>query len=54
MHHGEGELGRSICGGLQQGAEDKLKEELDDKRIEVLQIGPAGENLVRILPDQYE
>ena len=34
--------------GLTTGdAEDKLKEELDDKRIEVLQIGPAGENLVR-------
>ena len=34
--------------GLTTGdAEDKLKEELEDKRIEVLQIGPAGENLVR-------
>ncbi|MDH3942745.1 MAG: aldehyde ferredoxin oxidoreductase family protein [Anaerolineae bacterium] len=28
-------------------AEDQLKEELEDEKIEVLQIGPAGENLVR-------
>ncbi len=49
MHHGEAELrDASHLWGLKTGdAEDKLKEELDDKRIEVLQIGPAGENLVR-------
>ena len=49
LHHGEAELcDASHLWGLTTGdAEDKLKEELDDKRIEVLQIGPAGENLVR-------
>ncbi len=49
MHHGEAELrDAGHLWGLTTGdAEDKLKEELDDKRIEVLQIGPAGENLVR-------
>ena len=49
MHHGEAELrDAGHLWGLKTGdAEDKLKEELDDKRIEVLQIGPAGENLVR-------
>ena len=49
MHHGEAELrDASHLWGMTTGdAEDKLKEELEDKRIEVLQIGPAGENLVR-------
>ncbi len=49
MHHGEAELkDAGHLWGLTTGdAEDKLKEELEDKRIEVLQIGPAGENLVR-------
>ncbi|MEC7417213.1 MAG: aldehyde ferredoxin oxidoreductase family protein [SAR324 cluster bacterium] len=49
MHHGEAELrDASHLWGLVTGdAEDKLKEELEDKRIEVLQIGPAGEKMVR-------
>ena len=49
MHHGEAELrdARHLWGMTTGDAEDKLKEELEDKRIEVLQIGPAGENLVR-------
>ena len=49
MHHGEAELkDASHLWGMTTGdAEDKLKEELEDKRIEVLQIGPAGENMVR-------
>jgi aldehyde:ferredoxin oxidoreductase len=49
MHHGEAELrDAGHLWGLTTGdAEDKLKAELEDKRIEVLQIGPAGENLVR-------
>ena len=49
IHHGEAEIcDASHLWGLTTGdAEDKLKEELEDKRIEVLQIGPAGENLVR-------
>ncbi len=49
LHYGEAEIcDASHLWGLTTGdAEDKLKEELEDKRIEVLQIGPAGENLVR-------
>lgn len=49
MHHGEAELKDAghLWGMTTGDAEDKLKEELEDKRIEVLQIGPAGENLVR-------
>ena len=49
MHHGEAELRDAghLWGMTTGDAEDKLKEELEDKRIEVLQIGPAGENLVR-------
>ena len=49
LHHGKAELcDASHLWGLTTGdAEDKLKEELEDKRIEVLQIGPAGENMVR-------
>ncbi|MEE2717517.1 MAG: aldehyde ferredoxin oxidoreductase family protein [SAR324 cluster bacterium] len=48
LHHGEAELrDASHLWGLETGAaEDKLKEELEDKRIEVLQIGPAGEKMV--------
>ncbi len=34
--------------GLETGsAQDSLRQELDDQRVRVLQIGPAGENLVR-------
>ena len=49
MHRGEAELKDAAhLWGLTTGdTEDKLKVELEDKRIEVLQIGPAGENLVR-------
>ena len=49
MHHGEAELKDAghLWGMTTGDAEDKLKEELEDKRIEVLQIGPAGENMVR-------
>ena len=49
IHHGEAELKDAghLWGMTTGDAEDKLKEELEDKRIEVLQIGPAGENLVR-------
>ena len=49
MHHGEAELRDAghLWGMTTGDTEDKLKEELQDKRIEVLQIGPAGENLVR-------
>ncbi len=49
LHNGEAELRQAgHLWGLTTGeTEEQLKEELDDKRIEVLQIGPAGENLVR-------
>jgi len=36
-----------IWGKTTGEAEDVLKAELDDSKVEVLQIGPAGENLVR-------
>ncbi len=36
-----------LWGKITGDAEAMLKEELEDERIEVLQIGPAGENLVR-------
>ncbi len=36
-----------LWGKITPDCEDIIKEELGDKKIEVLQIGPAGENLVR-------
>lgn len=36
-----------LWGGLTLDVEETLQKELGDKRIEVLQVGPAGENLVR-------
>ncbi|MEK6222627.1 MAG: aldehyde ferredoxin oxidoreductase, partial [Chloroflexota bacterium] len=47
--HGEVEIrdAAHIWGKITGEAEDVLKEEYDDNKIEVLQVGPAGENLVR-------
>ncbi|MDK1081196.1 MAG: aldehyde ferredoxin oxidoreductase family protein [Anaerolineae bacterium] len=49
IHDGQVELkdGSHLWGKITGEAEALIKEELDDKRIEVLQVGPAGENLVR-------
>ena len=49
IHHGEAELrdASHLWGKVTGEAESLIKEELEDKRIEVLQIGPAGENGVR-------
>ncbi len=49
VHHGEAELRDAghLWGKVTAEVESSLKEELEDKRIEVLQIGPAGEKLVR-------
>ena len=49
LHEGQAELRDAghLWGKLTGEVEDTLKEELDDKKIEVLQCGPAGENGVR-------
>ncbi len=49
IHDGEFELRAAdhLWGKITGEAEDLLKEELGDDRIQVLQVGPAGENLVR-------
>ena len=49
VHHGEAELrsAEHLWGKITGEAEALIREELDDKRIEISQIGPAGENLVR-------
>ncbi len=49
VHDGEAELrpAEHLWGKITGEAEALIREELDDKRIEICQIGPAGENLVR-------
>ena len=49
IHDGEAELRdtRHVWGKGTGDAEQTIKKELGDARIEVIQIGPAGENLVR-------
>jgi len=49
IHNGEYELrdASHIWGSITGEAEQTLREELGDKKIEVMQIGPAGENAVR-------
>lgn len=49
IHDGEAELrdASHLWGRTTHDVETTLKEELNDKRVEVLQCGPAGENLVR-------
>jgi aldehyde:ferredoxin oxidoreductase len=49
VHDGQAELrdASHLWGRLTGDVEAALKEELDDKKIEVLQVGPAGENGVR-------
>ncbi len=49
LHDGEAELRDAghLWGKITGEAEAVLREELGDDKIEVLQIGPAGENLVR-------
>ncbi len=49
VHNGEAELrpAEHLWGKITGEAEALIREELDDKRIEIAQIGPAGENLVR-------
>ncbi len=49
IHDGEAEIrdARHLWGKVTGEAEDLLKEELGEKKIEVMQVGPAGENRVR-------
>ena len=49
VHDGEAELrdATHLWGQITGEAEAAIRDELDDSRIEVLQIGPAGEKLVR-------
>ena len=49
IHDGEYELrdASHLWGMVTGEAEKTIREELDDKKIEVMQIGPAGENKVR-------
>lgn len=49
LHDGEAELrdASHLWGKVTGEAEKAIRQELGDERIEVLQIGPAGENLVR-------
>ncbi len=49
VHDGEAELrpAEHLWGKVTGEAEASIREELDDKKIEISQIGPAGENLVR-------
>lgn len=49
IHDGDVEIrdASHLWGKITGEAEAIIKEELDDKKVEVMQIGPAGENLVR-------
>ncbi len=49
MHDGEAELrtAEHLWGKVTDEAETLIREELEDDKIEIAQIGPAGENLVR-------
>lgn len=49
IHNGKAELrdASHVWGKLTGDAETAIREELDDSRIQVLQIGPAGERMVR-------
>jgi len=49
VHDGKAELREAahLWGGFTADVEDTIREELDDKRIQVLQCGPAGEKGVR-------
>lgn len=49
IHEGEAELREAshLWGKVTGDVEDQIRDELDDEKIEVLQCGPAGENLVR-------
>ena len=49
IHHGEAELrdASHLWGKITGEAEQQIRDELEDKRIEVLQIGPSGEKMVR-------
>lgn len=49
VHNGEVEIrdASHLWGKITGESEEIIKEELDDKKVEVMQIGPAGENLVR-------
>ncbi len=49
IHDGEVEIrdASHLWGKITGEAEAIIKEELDDNKVEVMQIGPAGENLVR-------
>lgn len=50
LHDGQAEIhdASQLWGKLAHEAEDLIREELGDKKVEVLQIGPAGEKLSRI------
>jgi aldehyde:ferredoxin oxidoreductase len=49
MHDGEAEIrsAEHLWGKVTDVAETMIREELEDDKIEIAQIGPAGENLVR-------
>ena len=49
MHDGEAELrpAEHLWGKVTDEAETLIREELEDDKVEIAQIGPAGENLVR-------
>jgi len=49
LHNGQAELREAahLWGKLTAAAEQLIKKELNDPKVEVLQIGPAGEKLVR-------
>jgi len=49
LHNGQAELREAahLWGKLTSAAEQLIKKELNDPKVEVLQIGPAGEKLVR-------
>lgn len=49
VHHGEAEIRNAshLWGKVTGDVEKAIREELGDKKIEVMQIGPAGEKLVR-------
>ena len=49
VHHGKAEIrdASHLWGKLTGDVEKAIREELGDKKIEVMQIGPAGEKLVR-------
>jgi aldehyde:ferredoxin oxidoreductase len=50
IHDGKAEIRDAVhlWGKITGEVEDALKEELDDSKIEVMQIGPAGEKLARL------